>query len=312
MTNAELKSVYDRMFETPAFATRAGVRLLVTGQMMAYFSRLDGNEKGLLAAYRHVHKAIGSQITWYRTEAMRRSRAAAAKDLEAFDVWFGSPQGRRDEYELVLGSGASPGEIGPWGFRFAAVRSSLPELLGYFQFNVPPAFARERPEEFRALARAVFESADFISAHAGLGLSFDPGDLDSDRDRTIRGLCMRFVGLDCPDVLTETEALHRSIMGADWLTFLGKALAEQIGGAEQVRSALGGQATVEALGDRGLMIQAGPAPLLGDRHTQEDVSAYRAVDAVLRPIRAERLHPLPGFDDETDSTAWLERFELQD
>jgi hypothetical protein len=312
MTEPDLDAVYERTFTRPAFTTRAGVSAVVSGQMTAYFSSIDGNEDGLVKAYRHVKDAIGRHMTWYRTETIRRSRAIAAKDLEAIETWFGSPLGQRDEYELVLGSGEKPGEIGPWAFRFAVDRTTLPDVLGYFQFSVPATFARQQPQAFKALAQSVFGAADFVSAYAGLGITFDPGDIDPERDQIIRGLCSRFLGLDCSDVLSETEALGNAIKGVNWLTFVGRKLAERVGGAEAVASAVGDRANVEAMGAHGFMVQAGDAPILGDRHNQENVDAYRAADDALREIRVEQLYPLPGFEDEIETAAWLRRFEATD
>jgi hypothetical protein len=312
MTEPDLKTLYEQTFTTPAFTTRGGVSALVTGQMTAYFSSLDRNEHGLVAAYRHVRDAIGAHVTWYRTETMRRSRAVAPKDLEAFETWFGSSLGKRNEYELVLGSGEKPGEIGPWAFRFAVDRTALPDVLGYFQFSVPATFAREQAHDFKRLARGVFEAADFLSGYAGLGITFDAGDLDKRRDEVIRGLCSRFIGLDCSDVLSETEALGDAIKGVNWLTFVGARLAERVGGPPGVASLVRDGVSVEPLGARGLMVQAGPAPILGDRDSQENVEPYRVADEALRAIRVDGLFPLPGFEDEIDTAAWVRRFEATD
>lgn len=309
MTIANGIDPYSTLFAKPVYVNRSGIRAMITGEATFYFSELAGNERGLVTVYREVKKVIGEHITWYDTEAQRGPRPIKPKDLEALEVWFAPGAVARDEYEFALGSGASVGEIGPWGFRFGVERHALPETLGYFQFNVPVQFALADANAFRSVARMVFEALPWTSGHAGLGILFDPGDLDPRRDAAVRAHCMRYLGLDCSDVLTETEALRDAIKGADWLTFLGASLTQRLNNATSAASRLHGGVTIESLGDGRVMIQAGAQPLLGDINQQEDIGVYRAANEILRPLRVDQLFPLPGFEDESDVSRWLERFD---
>lgn len=292
----------------PVYVNRDGVRAIITGEATFYFSVLAGNEAGLVAAYREVKQTVAEHITWYDTEALRGPRPIKPKDLDAFEVWFAPGATQRGEYELALGSGPRIGEIGPWGFRFGVERYALPRTMGYFQFNVPAQLALANPTMFRGIACRVFEAFPWTSGHAGLGILYDPGDLDPKRDAAIRAHCMRYLGLDCSDVLTETEALGDAIKGVDWLTFLGPSLAQGLN-ETLATSQFPNGIIIESLDNQRLMLQAGPAPILGDRNRREDLTAYRKANEVLRPVRIEQLFPLPGFVDESDTSRWLERFD---
>jgi hypothetical protein len=291
---------------SPVHTNAYGIRALIAAEAIFYFSALASHEAGLVTAYRLVKGVLGPHLTWYDTEALRGPRPLKPKDLDAFEVWFGPGAVPREEYELVLGSGAGVGEIGPWGLRFEVERYALPGTLGYFKIALPADQVLADPGTFRDLTHRLFDALPWVHGHAGLGILFDPGDIDPRRDAAVRAHCMRYLGLDCSDVLTETEALGAAVKGADWLSFLGPELAQRLD-----LSTLPSGVTAERRIDGRIVIQAGPAPRLGDSNRREDMSSYRAVNRVLRPIRVPRLFPLPGFADEDDTARWLERFDVE-
>lgn len=293
----------------PVYVNRYGVGALIAAEVIFYFSSLDGQEAGLVDAYRRVRGLLEPHLTWYDTEALRGPRPLEPKDLEAFEVWFGAGAMPRDEYELILGSGASPGEIGPWSLRFQVERYALPSTLGYLKIALPAGRVLDDPDPFRRLCDELFDLLPWVHGHAGLGVLFDPGDLDQARDAAVRACCMRYTGLDCSDVLTETEELGHAVKGADWLSYLGAALGQRLDIQGIDTAALPAGVDIDARDDGRVVIQAGDSPRLGDSNRQEDMAPYRAVNRLLRPLRVPSLFPLPGFADEHETERWLERFD---
>jgi hypothetical protein len=96
----------------------------------------------------------------------------------------------------------------------------------------------------------------------------------------------------------------------NWLTLLHPSYVEQLGGAE-------GFPRLEQLGlgielhhwPEGLLIQAGPRPLLGDVNAGESVEAYRAVARVLRPLRAPGPHTWIDKRPREEADEWYARFD---
>ena len=301
-------SDYESTLSRPVYRSTSGVAALFTGQMTCYFNALSGKEQGLVAAYRLVRKVIGEHLTWYRTEAQRHSRAIRPKDLEAFETWFSSPASERDEYEMVMGSGTTIGEIGSWAFSFGVERNELPNDLGHFQFNVSGMDLVSHPEPFQRLAIEVFKAFPWTSANAGFGIAYDIGDVDPRRNAAIRAHAMRYVGADCNDLLAEGELPSDTIKTVNWLTFINPALAAKVPALASVANDPTSNVSVETLGEHGVLVRAGDTPLLGDCNRQEDMHAYEQADALLRPIRARQIFPLPGFSDEEETSRWLNRF----
>jgi len=302
-------SVLPHALTTPVYTNSYGVRAIIAAECIFYFSSLDDLGTGLVSAYRMVKGLLAPHIRWYDRDSLRGPRLIKPKDLEAFEVWFTPGAVPRDEYELVLGSGATVGEIGPWGLRFEVERYALPSTLGYFKFALPADQILADPGPFGRLTRKLFDLVPWVHGHAGLGILFDPGDIDPARDAAVRAHCMRYLGLDCSDVLTETDSLGSGVKGADWLSFLDEGLARQL--APDALTGLPAGVSLESRADGRLVIQAGEAPRLGDSNRNEAMGPYRAVNRLLMPIRVPRLYPLPGFADEDETDRWLTRFDRE-
>lgn len=291
----------------PVYANDNGVRALITAQCIFYFSSLKGHEAGLISAYRMIKELLAPHVTWYDRDSLPGPLPAQSKDLDAFESWFSPKARQRDEYELVLGSGATVGEIGPWGLHFEVERYALPGTLGFLKFSLPADQALKDPNAFRDLTVKVFNLIPWVHGHAGLGILFNPGDIDPLRNAAVKTSCMRYLGLDCSDVLTETESLRSWVKGADWLTFLSQSMGQRLN--SEALSHLAAGVSLERHKGGGLVIQAGEKPRLGDTSHNEEMSPYQAVNQLLMPIRVPRLYPLPGFSNETEATAWLNRFD---
>jgi hypothetical protein len=302
-------SVLPPALATPVYANGYGVRAIIAAECIFYFSSLDDIGTGLVSAYRMIKGLLAPHVRWYDKDSLRGPRPIKPKDLDAFEVWFAPGATPRDEYELVLGSGAGVGEIGPWGLRFEVERYALPATLGYFKFALPADQVLADPGPFRALTRKLFDLVPWVHGHAGLGILFDPGDIDPARDAAVRAHCMRYLGLDCSDVLTETESLGAWVKGTDWLSFLSEALAQRLDPDALTDFPAG--VSLERCTDGRVVIQAGEAPRLGDSNRNDEMGLYRAVNRLLMPIRVPRLYPLPGFADEDETDRWLTRFDRE-
>jgi hypothetical protein len=299
----------DLPLESVIYRDGNSIRAVLAAQITCYFDRLDGQvAAGLVAAYQLVRPYLDPHMTWFRTESQSQSRRIRAADLAAFTAWFSEIEPDRDEYEMVMGSGNAIGEIGEWGFSFSLDRTSLPGVMGWLQVSFPVVFATQRTKEFKDIALGLFDCVEWKNGLAGYGTLFDHGDIYPKRNAAIRLFSLRHLGVDCNDLLAESELSAHLIKTVNWLTFVDTALGATIG---LDTASPGSTATVEVLRRmNGYVVQAGRHPCLGSRdHPEREMLAYKAADALLRPIRATSIFPLPGFSDESDTGAWLQRFE---
>ena len=98
----------------------------------------------------------------------------------------------------------------------------------------------------------------------------------------------------------------------NWLTAINTEMVEALGGRVALSAELPGEVQFHPL-ENGLVLQAGPEPLIGDVNMGDTLPLYRAVDAVLKPIRDRRADHTKSFiisgNDGTGTARWLARFE---
>ena len=106
------------------------------------------------------------------------------------------------------------------------------------------------------------------------------------------------------------------IKGINWLTILGPAFIEQMGGANKLsQEALALNLGVEQAGEN-LIIQAGPYPDICDNQILPMNPYYVAANHLLKPIRKSTVECLHMYSmvgkavlDTAASDAWLRRFD---
>jgi hypothetical protein len=283
-------------------------KALVVADVTFYLANPDTIAKSVLDALKKVLPVIGPHGRWYRTESMTQTRKATAKAVDDVKAWFGARYPDREEYGLTLLSGETPEDVGPWSLQFGVEPDLLDVEGAYFQCSIPAAVMEETPAKFLGLVTSLADALDFRSGHAGYGVVYDEGDMSPSREAQIRAWHNRFVALDARDLSLSGGAFRTGIKGPSWLTFLDTEFVTALGGAKKLQKALPAAATLVARKD-GVMIQAGPRPVLGDRNRQEDVTVLRAINKVLRPIRVKQDVVIRPFGDVDGTREWLERFD---
>jgi hypothetical protein len=132
----------------------------------------------------------------------------------------------------------------------------------------------------------------------------------------------RYIGLDVQvalDFTMETKSVHNRIKCVNWLTVLGDAILEELGGLGGLgvlKSALKPECTLHPY-PGGVMIQAGEAPRLADVEvpgSSELLIPYRKVAAITKPVRFMDYRsylfrvekPLVGKEE---AKKWVSRFD---
>jgi hypothetical protein len=249
---------------------------------------------------------VKAQAAWYRAGTMSRNQQVDEEGVANSLQYVREALVAQADCYLMIDSGRPLDAVGGWSVKFGSSPSSEGENLGYFQVHVD--HAQVPADVFHRSVRSWVEHVGFLHGYAGFAVNYDFGDVDPRRNAAMRGFCERYVGVSLTDLVTERGALHDGVKNASWLTFIGDALlSRHDADAQNLRAFDGAIAT-----SNGVLLAACPAPLLGDRHTGEDVSAYIQVNDRLQPWLVDNLFPLPGFPDEEATRAYLHKLRPQD
>jgi hypothetical protein len=154
-----------------------------------------------------------------------------------------------------------------------------------------------------------------ICGSAGIALHLAPqvfGSESVDQHERAKGLLARHPGLDLIPMIgqrvmyvTGEGVVRTRLRRAAWLNLLSNATVEELGGIARVRSALEGTpAHVERLGTHAWLVQASPAPRIGDVSTGDRVPEYVAVGRLLKPVVGDKV----SIDVLSYSLEWGERW----
>ena len=183
---------------------------------------------------------------------------------------------------------------------------------GGVELYLPAEWAESDPKSMRDLCAKLAGTFEFCSGMAGFGLC-----TGEDYGRTaalphLYALGRHHPGLDLDTTISNFAG--QGIKGVNWLTFLHPNFVERLGGRPTLRAMLN-LPEVEIVDlPSGVMIQAGPAPEIGDTNAQSNCPYYRRVGQVLATIRDKRFPGLFGPSGSTSSSAetteeWLGRFD---
>lgn len=141
---------------------------------------------------------------------------------------------------------------------------------------------------------------------------YAPGAAETPAFSTIRQLCRRFKCMDVPYISADMLELGMRSRGAYWMTYLGQALIDRLGGCDTLTQALRPhpEVSVGKIQDGLMVLRAGSHPRAGDVNQREDLSAYAALAAALKPIAYRPSFPFPEFSEE-ETLEWFDRFVPQ-
>ena len=194
---------------------------------------------------------------------------------------------------------------------------SVAEEPAYFSATLPFAFLKDRPGQgaFQQLVHGWCRTLRPYCGYAGIG-AIQSVDL-AERDRTAYDaypIAMRFPGVEIESAGTVARNLGSHIKGVNWLTALSDEVLAPIGGRQALLAQLDENFRIMEY-EGGVLIQAGPAPELGDVNRQQIPRFYRQLSQLVRPLRmtfpkGDSFIRPPNPDDKTEATnRWLARFD---
>jgi hypothetical protein len=217
-------------------------------------------------------------------------------------------------------SGASFRDASSYSMKiWAPSRQYFPEgdTPAYFSATLPFAFLKDRPGQgaFQHLVHGWCRILKPYCGYAGLGaIQSVEG---AERDRTahdVYPIAMRFPGVEIEDAGSVARNLGSHIKGVNWLTALSDEVLAPIGGRQALLAQLDENFHIMEY-EGGVLIQAGPAPELGDVNRQQIPRFYRQLAQLVRPLRmtfkpGQSFIRQPGAASGTETTnQWLARFD---
>lgn len=200
-------------------------------------------------------------------------------------------------------------------YEFEYYGKSLDSPLFANDANVVCALCFKFPAEYlekhgsthvRNLILDLAEPLPFNSGHAGPAFNalMELAGVSAE----LRQWCVRYPGMDIPDLRNLSMSLGTRVRGAYWLTFLGQPVLGELGGTSGLRSRISAPDTsVQDMdGDRAV-ITLGPSPEPGDTQRGLDLPLHSEVARILEPWLYHRSVPWSGFTS-IDMLRWERRF----
>jgi hypothetical protein len=240
--------------------------------------------------------------------------AAAVDDPGAQALHNNFTKMGRDDYEVLCSGGEDPREASPFSIHFWSeigdVSPTDLRLPAYsvLSFTVPETWPLD---DFFLRTTAI--AAELRLRWGAAGYTYSGWNLHShaEPDKRRYAHARRHPGYDVAQYVRMMETFYARIRTVNWLTFLGPGMVDALSKAGRAIAPVPG-VDVSSAGSA-LLLRAGMGPERGDTNRLVVPAAYRAADALVRPVRAADGNGMIflGPWDEAAITDWLRRFEYR-
>jgi hypothetical protein len=274
---------------------------------------------GFVAFYNAFFRKYNPPFKWFKTNVMKTFKTLPGSGTDQIKQMLTDKKSLKSS---LLGveqhSGPKATQVGLPAFEFFSEEElsdpSDPIHHSFIRICWPPSEA-EYADDLFAFFLAAAAEVEFDSGYCGYSYYWDIGSAEAEAalSKVHHGWLTRFPGLAPGDPLGPFNFVDDGILGVSWVTLLGQARVEELGGREAIAKKLGtGIIEVKSIGhDCGLAIRAGDSPELGDVNRNQKLPLYKNVGQALAEVKVpdetiENL-ALPGMNAE-QVVAWYNRF----
>jgi hypothetical protein len=280
------------------------------------FSRttLAEGARGMLAFYESFRKRWGAEVTFYRTNTMSRVKKVTSRTLEMLPSWLESTKSQQEELlGLRLHGGQGGRDYALPVFDMFSDQSNEESPCSFFRMAFPLDQVRQQPSALLELTREALATFPLHWGYAGYSLLWEEEEMQDEDEAvsTLEEFMTEHPGLSYGDPDAFLARSREGLIDVSWLTLLGAECTSKLGGRQSLVSALPKQVQVQPLGSGGVLLQAGPAPVIGSAVEPGSLESYRAVGKAVSAVRAPRaviedimLWPL----SDGREVEWLDRF----
>lgn len=192
----------------------------------------------------------------------------------------------------------------------------------YYRILLPLSWlSMQRVKDIELYVNRIIGDFPLFYGYAGFAINFHSGAINADTEVYIKNWLERFPGIMSPDPYTEskTSSKKNGITSIGWITVLGKALSERLGGGKAIREVMSVFPDVNVVSSvqENTMIRIGETPLLGDSLSGNHLDNYCLVGRKLLPLHIEELtsweerfgyYYVTGIKNTADRKKWFNRF----
>ncbi|CAL8480008.1 type VI immunity family protein [Caballeronia sp. S22] len=237
----------------------------------------------------------GYPLLEWTPEARQRFEQVELLRLRRFEAWgYGFFESRATDAWLMMFHGYRP--------------SSEPGHASFFRFEFDWALP---PERLLRFTQDVLGIVRCVSGYAGYFFQAQAnGPLARSSFNQVYALARRYWGVEAEDLDVTAKNMLDAYKCPSWLTVIGQRLESK--DADAVAAARSVAYRWQRL-PGGLILQAGAAPELGDRHRHERLATYEAIAQALLPLQVRDHASFGGTRWTADTTnGWLQRFTAPD
>lgn len=270
---------------------------------------------GYAAFYEAFAKRYGGNLRFYRLSDSTKWKKVLPKDIRKVSGWFSDIRTLEEpELGIVMHAQEIAGDPQPPLFEmmFDHVYEEYPR--GMFRMALPLDVVGN---DASALLELIDEAMiEFPVYWGSVGYAFywkgTDTQIENYAEQWLGRHLVKHPGLSTGDYLSWGLGVEQGLANIGWLTFVGDDLIETLGGRGAVTSAAGSAGVQIRAYSKGLALQAGPMPELGDVNRRQTLPIYKEVGRILQPVFApddvlEKMSVV-GIDDAEESVAWLKRF----
>ena len=260
-----------------------------------------------------------TKLRWYRSNTMKASAAMSAGPGEMVDAFLGGPEFAKPGIAgLTLHGGeAANAPVAP-AFSLlsldTAEDAAEPVHRTMLRLCLPPSEVEEGRELFE-LAAACAAAQAVSCGYAGYSWFSSTGDTRMERSfGERRGLLVKHPAMGYHDPLSYHPFIGEGLIQTGWLTILGPSLLKQAEDAKALVFPQDSGVGVSRLDGKGVILVAGPEPILGSRDPAQAaaLAPYHAVGSRLAFLSlsdedAEFLD-FAGDPDDEAKVEWYLRF----
>lgn len=262
---------------------------------------------GFLRAYNLFMKLYQKDLT-FLSDGSGEYRRVNKKTLDNIPRWFDAPEKWDEELLWYDFQAGGPVEKIPPGFE---IMYDPHQQNSFFAMSLPLQIVEDGSLTILSIIdQIVGTDFPFASGWCGYSLTWDNGYIDLTRPHTDGNayfvyLLKKFPGLleGWPSLFSEQATT--GIVTVNWLTLLGTDLTKCKGGYTIMKKNLDKDILLHEVG-KGVCLQAGSMPQLGDLTMSDDLPLYRKVGAFLQDIMPEKFASI--FPEKAESIQWLDRF----
>lgn len=268
---------------------------------------------GYLRFYEAFMRRHGDRVRHFRLSDSTRWRAWQPKDRVKVQSWFSDVRTLRQSLlGICLHAGSNEPQFPRFEMFFDQVSVERPRAM--FQIALPVDCIENGTEALLELVDDAMAEFPIRWGTAGLAFYWEGHDTSVEKhaEAWLGGPLAKHPGLSPGDLMSWGLRVEKGISNIGWLTFVGDALVDQLGGREALAEQLSGTGVGLRPYGKGVALQAGDAPELGDVNRKKTLPLHHEVGRVLAPVFVpddflERVR-VTGIKDPDARLAWLRRF----